>query len=346
MNRRLFATKLAATGAIFPFLRLPQTAPTLQKPNALEKGDTVGLIAPGSPVEHKSLEKAVKNMENLKLKVKIGANVEAKRGYLAGTDQQRLDDLHAMFADDEVKAVWCIRGGYGCTRLLPHINFEIIRNNPKVFVGYSDITALHQAIYTTTGLVTFHGPGASSEFTRYVKNNVEEVLFKGKARIEIEIAKDNEKEAKKNSTYQTRVITEGTASGILAGGNLTLLAAMAGTPHGFDATDKLVFLEDVGEKPYRIDRILTQLLQAANLHLAKGILLGIFEDCEAGPKDLNTFTLQETLTDRLADLKIPVVYGLSFGHITEQCILPLGIQASINTATKVIQLQERPVKSA
>jgi len=344
MNRRKFSTQLAGLGMVLPFVQATVPKPVaLQKAERLEKGDTVGLITPGSAIDKKGLEKAVKNIEDLKLKVKIGANVGAKKGFLAGTDEQRLNDLHAMFADDTVKAIWCIRGGYGCSRILPDLDFELIRNHPKLFIGYSDITALHQAIHVETGLVTFHGPGASSDFTRYVKNNIESILFKGKSNLEIEPAKDNEKIAKKNNTYQTQVIKAGKAKGVLAGGNLTLLAALSGTRYALDATDKIVFLEDVGEKPYRIDRMLTQLRQSANLHRARGILLGIFEDCEAAPDDENTLSLQEVFQDRLGDLGIPVLYGLSFGHITEQCVLPIGIEAAMNTDTTTIQLLEKPI---
>ncbi len=310
------------------------------KPQRLRAGDTVGFITPGSFAPDEALQKAYQNMEALGLKVKAAKNLRAQRGFNAGTDAQRLEDLHSMFADPEVKAVWCVRGGYGCTRLLPFIDFDLIRQNPKIFIGYSDVTALLQAIYLQTGLVCFHGPVASATFTDYSKVQLTALLMESREAHAISIA-DSQK-AKKDPEYQPLVIRQGKASGILAGGNLSLMAAMAGTPHAFDLTGKLVFIEEVEERPYRVDRMLTTLLQASNLHKAAGIALGVFSACQP-KKDELSLSLMETLQDRLAGLGIPVAYGLSFGHVADNCTLPVGISATLNTDNLEIGLMETAV---
>jgi muramoyltetrapeptide carboxypeptidase len=314
--------------------------PEHTKPQRLRRGDTIGFITPGSFAPDDAVQKAYLNMEALGLRVKAGKNLRALRGFNAGTDAERLDDLHAMFADPDVKAIWCVRGGYGCTRLLPDIDFELIRNNPKILIGYSDVTALLQAIYLETGLVGFHGPVASATFTDYAKAQLSAVLFDGVENHRINMAEAQK--LRKEPEYQPVVIRAGKATGLLAGGNLSLLAAMAGTPHAFDLKDKLVFIEDTGERPYRLDRMFTTLLQASNLKEAAGIALGVFTDCNP-KKDEISLSLMETLQDRLRPLKIPVVYGLSFGHISDNCTLPVGIPATLDTHSLTITLAERAV---
>lgn len=311
------------------------------KPRRLSAGDTVALISPGSYAPDDAVQKAYLNLEGLGLKVKPGRHLRAQRGFTAGTDQQRLDDLHAAFADSDVKAVWCIRGGYGCTRLLPFIDYDLIRRNPKILIGYSDITALIQAIYIETGLVCFHGPVASATFTDYAKEHIVKVLMEA-ASSHIIAVSEKQKE-KKEPEYQPVVMKPGRASGVLSGGNLSLLAAMAGTPYAFDFTEKLVFIEEVGERPYRLDRMLTTLLQASNLHKAAGVVLGVFTDCHP-KKDELSLSLKETLEDRLGGLGIPVVYGLSFGHVSDNCTIPVGIPASLDASQRTIALLEPAVE--
>lgn len=306
-------------------------------PAPLRPGDTVGLIAPGSPVPADKLANAWTNLESLGLKVRPGEYLEAHHGFLAGSDQNRIDDIHRMFSDPEIKAVWCVRGGYGCTRLLPHLDYRLIRRHPKILIGYSDITALLLAIYRQCGLVGFHGPVAVSEFTDYTRAQVEHVLFDGQGPMTISLASAYQEAT--NSLYQARVIHHGKASGSLIGGNLSLISSMVGTDYTWKVKDKLLFLEDIGEKPYRIDRMLTQLRQSCDLRQAAGIALGIFEGCEAKPGD-NSLSLAEVLNDRLGDLGIPVMYGLSFGHIDHQCTLPIGIKTTLDTANATIQLEE------
>lgn len=313
---------------------------TLVLPKRLKAGDRVALIAPGSPPSDEKLAMALSNLTSLGFQVREGVHLRKKNGYLAGTDADRLSDLHQAFADPDTDAVWCVRGGYGCARLLPDVNFNIIRDNPKVFIGYSDITALHIAIHQQTGLATFHGPVAVSDLPLFTANNLRTVVMDGVAPHRIQGVPD----ALNPPHHQPFTIAPGRAEGILTGGNLALLAALAGTPFAPVFKDKIVFIEDVGEKPYRIDRMITQLLQATDLRKAAGIVLGIFDDCEpdSGSPSL---TLRETLGLCLGNLGIPVFYGLPFGHIQGQCTLPYGVKAVLDADTFSLLLPDSAVSS-
>lgn len=310
------------------------------KPKRLAKGDAVAVIAPASGIEADGFEKALRNLADLGLQTRIGKSARNRRGFLAGTDRERLEDLHQAFADKEIKAVWCVRGGYGASRLLPDLDFNLIRKNPKILIGYSDITALHTAIYQRTGLVTFHGPTAAATFSDYAKNHLVNTLMNPSAPLKIELAPENA--ANESNLFKTETITRGKCRGALTGGNLSLLCALAGTPFGLrDAKGKILFIEDVGEQPYRIDRMLTQLRQTVDLRQAAGIALGVFQDCN--PKDEGSQSLIEVLRDRLGDLKIPVIYGLSFGHIRDQFTLPVGIKAELDTENAAMTFLEAGV---
>ncbi len=306
------------------------------KPPRLKKGDMVGLIAPGSPFSKEAYERAVKNIQNLGLKYKNADNLFEKYGYLAGSDKNRVEDIHQMFEDKNINAIWCVRGGYGTTRLLDMIDYDLIRANPKIIIGYSDITALLNAITQRTGLVTFHGPVASTTMTPYVVDNFKRILMQNSTSV---VLKPYDFE-KTTEDYQKMNIAKGSFKGQLVGGNLSLLSAMAGTAFEVDVKGKIVFIEDVGEKPYRIDRMLTQLIQAYKLEKASGVILGVFNDCEADEDDLNTLTLKETLKDRLGNLGIPVYYGFTFGHIDEMVTLPIGIDARFDAKSEQLMILE------
>lgn len=311
------------------------------KPKRLAEGDTVAVIAPSSGVAPEAFEKAVQNLSDLGFKAKVGKSARTRSGFLAGTDRQRLDDLHQAFGDAEVKAVWCVRGGYGAARFLPDLDFKLIKKNPKIFIGYSDITALHLAIHQNTGLVTFHGPVAASTYSDYVKKHIAGVLINPSAPYKIELSPANI--AKESNLFKTETITRGKCRGELLGGNLSLLTALAGTPFALqNMKGKLLFIEDVSEQPYRIDRMLTQLRQSIDLRQLAGIALGVFEDCN--PKDATASqSLIGVLKDRLGDLGIPVIYGLSFGHIRDQFTLPIGIEAELDTEKATMTFLETGV---
>ena len=340
MNRRHFQRSLFLGLGGLSTYHLNAKGPAVKRrilPRLLAKGQTVGLITPGSFISDEGLEKAVNNMEALGLHVKLSTHIRAERGFTAGRDGERLADLHSMFVDPQVDAIWCARGGYGCSRLLPYLDYRLFSREPKMLIGYSDITALHNAIFEKTGLITFHGPVASSEQSDYTLAQMEAVLFEGRMPYQIPHSTDNQ--AEEADAYQTRTIRAGQARGALVGGNLTLLSAMVGTDYLPSVKNKIVFLEDIGEKPYRIDRMLTTLRQAWPLEQAAGLALGIFADCEPDEDD-RSLSLAETLDDRLGDLDIPVVYGLSFGHIKDQCTIPVGIPATLNATEQWLRLEE------
>ena len=318
----------------------PMSLDGLIKPKRLKKGDTIGLITPGSFIPDKALTKAINNVKQLGFKVQLGENIRALRGFNAGTDDQRVSDIHRMFEDDQIDAIWCARGGYGCTRILPMIDYELIRQKPKALIGYSDITALHNALLQKCKLISFHGPVASSTLSPYTKFQFEQVLMQPKNQYTIKLAT-----AYKNQTdelFQSKTIVAGKAKGTLIGGNLSLLAAMAGTDFAIDATNKLIFMEDIEEKPYRIDRMLTQLKQSSQLDAAAGFALGIFADCIPEPED-RSLSLLETVEDRLKDTQKPTAYGLSWGHIRHQATLAVGVQAELDASQFTLTLLESGV---
>lgn len=350
MKRKDF-NRLAILGAAGSVLSCKSTQGTVKdgtvvrkdikkiKPRKLKEGDTIGLIAPGSAFTQEAYERTIDNIKTMGFRYKNAKNLFLKYGYLAGDDKSRIEDIHQMFADPEVDAIWCVRGGYGTTRLLYDLDYELIKANPKILMGYSDITALLQAIHEKTGLVTFHGPVGSTELTDYIISNFQSVLMTIKKNTRI----SNQKSDNTTDEFNSEFIVPGHMKGQLAGGNLTLLASLAGTEFQLDASGKLVFIEDVGEKPYRIDRMLTQLLQVSNLNKANGILLGRFNDCDVEPGDNTSLRLKETLIDRLGYLDIPVYYGFSFGHVDEMCILPVGVEAGFDLKKEELILFESAV---
>ncbi len=342
MNRRKF-NKNIILGLSLPALTFSDILNPMEerKAKALKEGNTIGLIAPGSPIPPERYEKAIENMKSLGFEVKYTKRSRLVNGYLAGTDQDRLDDLHQMFMDKEVDGIWCLRGGYGCTRLLPHINYGLIKKNPKVIIGYSDVTALLLAIYQKTGLIGFHGPAAVSEFTPYTVEQIKAIIMSSQKEYSIPLSIVNQK--KEDTDYHTQVLVEGSAEGKLVGGNLSLLAAMVGTKYLPTFKNKIVFIEDIGEKPYSIDRMLTQLLQATDLAKAAALVLGVFKNCKA-PEKGYSLSLKETIQDRLGNLDIPLVFGFPFGHIPNQCTLPVGLNAALKTKTLELILKNLPTQ--
>ncbi len=347
MQRRNFFIKTGlmavAAGLQWPqgMCKTPENTPVpRQKPARLRPGATLGLIAPGSPIGEEKYAQTLANVAAMGFKIKEGKYTHASHGYLAGTDEQRLADLHAAFADPEVEGVWCIRGGYGAMRLLPHIDYDLIRRNPKPFIGYSDITALHLAFYEKTGLVCFHGPVAASEFPDDTIQYFRDVLIEPVSGHFIAVPPADAVLA--GDEFQPFTVTAGRAQGPLVGGNLSLLSALAGTPYLPSFKDKIVFIEDIGEQPYRIDRMLYQLAQATDFTQAAGVVMGVFNDCN--PKgSAPSLSLVETLTEFFSQWKVPAAYGFPFGHLAHQATLPYGIQAELDTAKGRLTLLETAV---
>lgn len=333
MFRRTFFSKITfATLATFcqmPFsnAKSVEMKKKLIRPALIRPGAKVALIAPASPPAEAKFEQAFRNLTDMGFQIIPGKNMRARYGYLAGTDAERIQDIHDAFANPEVEAIWCVRGGYGCTRLLPHLDYDLIRSNPKPLIGYSDITALHLAMYQKAGVMSFHGQVGGGDMTEFTKGHIERVLFKGDFPYAIPTFTSP---YIKGPEYESFVICPGKASGPLTGGNLSLLAAMTGTAFAPKFKNHIVFIEEIGEAPYRVDRLFTQLLQGSDLKAAAGIVLGIFNDCEQ-KGDSPTLKLADTLRDRLSGLGIPVYYGAPFGHISDQCVFQYGTEVRIDT---------------
>jgi muramoyltetrapeptide carboxypeptidase len=319
-------------------------ATTVLKPKRLAPGQTIGLIAPSSPAsEDDQIHAALEMLESLGFRVKTGAYLYRRYGYLAGSDAERAADLNDMFADPSVDAIVAFRGGYGASRLLPYLDYELIRRSPKVLMGYSDITALLNGIHAKTGLVTFHGPIADGNFTPYTLAEFKKVLLNPQPPMIIGTPPASEVGEgiveRKNRLVR---IAPGTARGPLIGGNLTLMAHLTGTPYQPDFRGKILFLEDVHEAIYALDRYLTQLWLAGLLQQVVGIVLGKFTDCTPRSSGGWSLTLEQVLADRCLPLGIPVLRGLMLGHIDEQTIVPVGCEAALDVEAGTLTLLEMP----
>ena len=314
----------------------------LIKPPRLREGDLIGLIAPAGHTSDASIEKAVARIESLGFKVALAKNLREVHGNYAGSVEQRLADLHGMFADPDIRALWCIRGGSGAISLLNHIDYQLIRANPKILLGYSDITALHLAMLRHAGLVTFHGPVASSTPSNYATEHMLAVLMDPAPRYTIPMAMENARRAAEEPHYAIRTVHAGVATGRLIGGNLSMVAALAGTPYAADFRDSLLYLEEVNEAPYRLDRWMTQLDLSLGFKNAAGLIIGICDNCGPGHEDIS-LTLDETLDMHLQPLRIPAVTGYSIGHIRNQFTLPVGVRATLDTERQTITLLEAGV---
>lgn len=309
---------------------------SLLKPKALELGDTIGIIAPSSPAPKDTMEKSLGIFMQYGYRVKLGETINAQYGYLSGTDEMRAQDVNRMFADSEVDAIFCLRGGYGTPRILDKIDYESIRNNPKIFVGYSDITALHVAIHKNTGLVTFHGPMVA-ELAKTMDPLTWPTLFQ-----HLTNGGPVGRYAEPLDMFQY-TLTDGVVEGPLVGGNLCLLVAALGTPYEIDTKDKILFVEDIGEEPYSIDRMLTQLKLAGKLESAKGIIFTDFSEDE--PKQYkNSLTMEQILNDIVKPLGIPSYYGLKAGHCQPNLTLPYGVHTRLNATEGWIEFLEGGVK--
>jgi muramoyltetrapeptide carboxypeptidase len=302
----------------------------LIRPPALHLGDTLGIIAPASaPPDPKNVDRAVAVLEKLGFKIKFAPNVHRRLGYLAGTDRERAGDLMRMFADRKVHAVLCVRGGYGTARLLPLLDYETIRANAKIFVGYSDITSLHCALLTKANLISFHGPMLNSEFAhadlpRFTRQSFLRALTESGASGSISTGYERK---------TVKILRRGVARGQLIGGNLSLLCTTIGTPWQPPFRNRILFLEDLSEEPYRFDRMLTHLLNCGLLQQVAGLAIGLNADCE-DPKAKTAKeyrqTLEDVLRERLLPLKIPIVTGLPFGHVPHNATLPVGAPATLD----------------
>jgi muramoyltetrapeptide carboxypeptidase len=308
------------------------------KPSPLKKGDLIGLISPASKITDTGrIDRAVQYLESLGYRAMVGANATRLHGYLAGTDEERAADVHAMFEHREVKAIFCIRGGYGTPRLLPLLHYRIIARNPKIFVGYSDITAIHLALWKHAGLVSFHGPMAGVDMADPMDPFTEEVFWrlltstkKGGAIVFPQPPPEG--------------LVPGKASGRLLGGNLALVAALIGTRYQPRFDDAILYLEDIGEDPYRVDRMFTQLRGASILARCSGIMIGHFTDCVPKDPSLPTFTTDEVIREYLTAAQRPALWRVPFGHERRNMPIPVGVRARIDAGTGAIEFLESAVR--
>jgi muramoyltetrapeptide carboxypeptidase len=343
-SRRRFLLTAAAVGSSAAAGPSRAAAPSIIKPPALKPGDTVGMVAPASNAyELEDIQLAKDTMEQYGLKVVLGDHIAAQYGYLAGRDEQRAADLNAMFRRPDIRGIVTFAGGYGSCRLLPLLDYEALRQHPKVIVGHSDITSLLLAIHRQTGLVTFHGPSGQTGVGDYATGYWRRAIM---TRSPIGLIAPPASEGGVERQHRQVTIVPGRVTAPLIGGNLTLVTNLLGTPYEPDTQGKILFLEDVGEEPYRIDRMLTQLWLAGKLQDAAGIALGHFTDCN--PKDyqptfFQTLSLETVLRDRFGPLGKPTLYNLMFGHLRENATLPIGVAATLDATAKTLTINESAV---
>ncbi len=335
VNRRQFISTVGALG-IAPAVyssNLP-----LIKPPRVRSGDRVGLVSPATAAfETEQTEIWVEALESLGFEVVLGDNYYNRHGYFAGVDAARADDINNFFADPDVKMIFA-RGGWGAPRLLPLLDYETIKNNPKVLLGYSDATALLSAIHTMTGLVTFHGPSPlnifSAEHFRRVIMNGERYTLENPAFIT------------SNDLVQTenriKTMQSGKASGPILGGNLSLLTAISGSAYLPDWEGSILFVEDVDESVYRVDRMMTELALSGVLGKIAGFVFGRCTECGPGG-GFGSLTMEEMLAEHIDPLGIPAFSGSMIGHIAEQFTIPLGISVEMDADAGTIALLESGV---
>lgn len=312
------------------------------KPKPLKKGDLVGVVAPGTAVPSPDdLLRANEILSKLGLKAKFARSIAKGTNYRTRSIQERLDDLMDMFLDKDVRGIFCIRGGYGSGQLLDKIDYNLIGSNPKIFVGYSDITALHIAFNRFARLVTFHGPMLLSPFTKYTFENFSSVIFGENKQpiiqnpLEIDTIRPN---------HYIRTIKSGTTSGTVIGGNLSIICSLLGTKYEFSFENTILVLEDVQEEPYRIDRMLNQLRLSGALNKVNGIVFGECKDCVATSQNVWDLSLGEVLDNYFVPLNKPSCYGLCIGHTPDQATFAIGAKAEFDAEKGTLSYLENVVE--
>ncbi|GET38976.1 S66 peptidase family protein [Microseira wollei] len=335
IKRRKFIKTLAvaAVASQLPIARAYASRSRI-KPPCLKPGDTIGLIAPAGIVDPESIEPITQKLATLGWQVKLGNHLLDRYGYLAGKDSDRAADVNSMFADKSVQAILAVRGGWGCNRILPLLNYKLIRNHPKIIMGLSDITALLLAIYAKTNVITFHGLTGTSTWNEFSLDYLRRILFNGEA-----VTMQNPT----NTDLRVETIRGGTARGKLVGGNLSVLAAMVGSSYLPKWQHNILFLEDIREEVYRIDRMLTQLELAGILPQISGFVFGNCRQCDPEEPD-KSLTLMQVLQERISPLGIPAWYGAAIGHIPDKFTLPIGVEVEIDATAGTIKMLEAAVK--
>jgi len=301
------------------------------KPKALQKGDAIAIISPSGQVSYQEkFQKAKEYFENQGFLVKIFPHAKNKENYLAGKDNERIEDFKNVFLDKNVKMILTSRGGYGAARIIDKIDYEIVKNNPKIFWGYSDITAFHSAIYKKTGLITFHAPFALADFgADNIDNYTEKTFWK--------IISNNYINQHIENSFEYTCINKGVISGELVGGNLCVLTSILGSPFEPDFNDKILFIEDVNEPLYKIDRMLSQLRLNGIFNKIKGLLVGKFSSDE---KDFDNNVIK-----LLQEYDIPCGYGFSASHELQKTTLPLNVKYNVDFSSGEVLITENYLQS-
>ena len=295
-------------------------------PPPLEEGDTIALVAPASWCD--GFERTKEALLERGFQVKLPLNRDERFGYFAGTDVQRAEAFMEAWKDPDVKAIWCMRGGYGSGRILDFLDYGYIRENPKIFIGMSDITALHIALTQNAGIVSFLGPVAKWTFdpeleTEFIEQGIWDIIKEGKSGIY-------------PNPLDCQTLVGGKGEGSLVGGNLALICAHIGTKWQLDTAAKILLLEDVGEKVYRIDRMLNQMKQAGMLEDLAGVVLASWNKCEVDEND--GWTAEKVCQDYFSEAPYPVIFGFPSGHIESQVTLPLNCRYVLDGDTRQLEL--------
>lgn len=347
LNRRSFIT-LSGLGLLSSKLIAankfsPQTAGVFENeagvmniivPKRLKEGSKVAITAPASSTTMWEIDKGVRSFKSLSCNVVVGDTIlkqKNKYNYFSAPDEQRLDEFMSFIVDDSIDAIVCGRGGFGVMRILDKLDYELIRANPKIIMGFSDITALLLAIYTQSRIVSYHGPVASSSFNSFTISHLKDMFF------------TNENLTFKDNSALS--LQGGEAIGKLVGGNLKMIVSTLGTPYEIDTTDAILFLEDVGEHPYQIDRMLTQLRLSGKLDKCKGFVFGTFKNINQRKPFFPNYslTIKEVVEQVIKPFNKPILMEMPIGHIENKLTFPIGIEARLNADKKEIELIESPV---
>lgn len=309
------------------------SAPDTVRPPALRPGDKVALVAPGGFIDKpQDVQAAIEGVRSLGLEPFLAPHANDRFGYLAGTDEDRASDINQMVNDRSVKALIALRGGYGCSRLLPLLDYRAFRANPKVLLGYSDVTALLVAVQKKSHVVTFHGPVGESTFNEFTVSWLKRAVCRAEPLGALPAGKGE-------------TLVPGSGEGRLVGGNLTLIASVLGSPFEADLDGAIMFLEDVNEDPYRVDRLLTSLVLRGFTKRLKGIVFGSLRPPKPDPEvpPGSGFTMDEVVRERCQAIGVPAFSGLSFGHTLDKLTLPLGVKARLDADTKTLTVLEPAV---
>ena len=313
--------------------------PSVLKPPRLQKGDLIGVISPASaPTSSEKIEKGVRYLESLGYRVAVGKHAAIVNGYLAGTDEERAADLNGFLNDRNVRAIFSVRGGYGTPRLLRLVDYRAVKRDPKILVGYSDLTALQLALFRKTGLVTFSGPMVGVEMWEKIDPYTEEHFWRVvTSPTKIGVLSNPPEEP-------TKALRPGKATGRLLGGNLALLASLLATPYAPGLRRSLLVLEEIDEAPHRVDRMMTQLLNAGILENICGLVLAKFTDCVPQDASKPHFTTEQVLSQFAERLRVPVLSNLQYGHVPKKLTIPIGLKTRLNATKGILEVLENAVK--